>query len=303
MLYPFHCAVCGATGGETVFHCVDHSVTKETFDIVQCTTCYYAQTVPQPDEHTIGKYYETSDYISHSETHSGIVNKLYLLIRQFNVRKKLHLIHRMAHHCETLLDVGCGTGFFLSCCKTHGWRVTGVEQSAIARKKAEERINASVYPSIDAISMTEERFDVITLWHVFEHLHDINKSFEQLKSMLNPHGVLVFALPNLCSKDAKTYGNDWAGFDVPRHLSHFSPQSIRLLTEKHGMTVKKIIPMKFDAYYISMLSEQIRKKGGIASFLKGAYRGVASNMSAKKTGNYSSLIYIIEQTPNRANAS
>ena len=290
----FQCPVCGATDEENIFRCTDHSVTGEMFDIVRCKVCYYAQTFPQPDELTIGKYYETDDYISHSETRSGIVNKLYLLIRKFNVRKKLNLVEKVAHNRGSLLDVGCGTGFFLSHCKDSGWNVSGVEQSDIARKKAEERINTSVYSSVDNLAVTEKTFDIITLWHVFEHLFDVNKSFEQLKSLLNPCGVMVFALPNPCSKDAKIYGNHWAAFDVPRHLSHFSPQSIRLLTEKHGMKVKKIIPMKFDAYYVSMLSEQIKGKKGISSFIRGAYQGLKSNISAKRTGNYSSLIYVIE---------
>jgi len=290
----FQCPVCNATAGETIHRCADHSVTREEFDILRCKSCGYAQTFPQPDESTIGKYYETDAYISHSETHSGIVNKLYHLIRQFNVRKKLHLVEQMAHRHKSLLDVGCGTGFFLSHCKEQGWNVTGVEQNDKARTKAEERINASVYPSIDKISNTGKTFDVITLWHVFEHLYDINRSFEQLKSLLNPHGILVLALPNPCSKDAEMYGKDWAAFDVPRHLSHFSRQSIRLLAGKHGMKVKKIFPLKFDAYYISMLSEQIRRKKGIASLVRGVCRGFQSNISARRTGDYSSLVYVIE---------
>ena len=291
---PFQCPICNATAGETIHRCVDHSVTGEEFDILRCKSCGYAQTFPQPNESTIGKYYETDAYISHSETHSGIVNKLYLLIRKFNVRKKLHLVEQMAHRHESLLDVGCGTGFFLTQCKEKGWNVSGVEQNDKARKKAEERIDAPVYPSIDTISITGKTFDVITLWHVFEHLYDINRSFEQLKFLLNPHGILVLALPNPCSKDATIYGKDWAAFDVPRHLSHFSPQSIRLLAEKHAMKIKKIIPLKFDAYYISILSEQIRRKKGIASLIWGVCRGFQSNISARRSGDYSSLGYVIE---------
>jgi len=287
----FRCPVCDSTNGETVFQCIDHSVTGEMFDIVRCKSCGYAQTLPQPDELTIGKYYETDDYVSHSETRKGIVNKLYLLIRKFSVRKKVDLVKQIAPDTKSLLDVGCGTGFFLSHCKAQGWNVTGVEQSNIARRKAEERIDATIYSSIDEVIETGKTFDVITLWHVFEHLFDINKSLDQLKSMLNRGGVLILALPNPCSKDARVYGKDWAAFDVPRHLSHFSPQSIRLLTEKHGMKVKKIIPMKLDAYYVSMLSEQIRKKG-IVSFIRGFYQGFISNISAMRTGNYSSLIYV-----------
>lgn len=292
----FTCPVCDIAGGETVLVCIDHSVTGEAFDIVRCKSCGYAQTFPLPDEFTIEKYYETDDYISHSETHSGIVNKLYLLIRWLNVKAKLNLIKRLAHSHNNLLDVGCGTGFFLAHCKKQKWNVTGIEKSTVARKKAEERINAPVYTSINNRKVAEKKFDVITLWHVFEHLFDINKSLEQLKSMLAPHGILVFALPNHRSMDAKIYGSSWAAFDVPRHLSHFSPMSVRLLTEKYGMTIKKIVPMKIDAYYISILSEQIKRGGrkDVLSFLRGTYTGLRSNISAKKTGDYSSLIYIIE---------
>ncbi|MDR2911518.1 MAG: class I SAM-dependent methyltransferase [Bacteroidales bacterium] len=289
----FACPVCGSVIRETVFQCIDHSVTGEVFDIVQCKPCGYAQTFPLPNESEIDKYYETDYYVSHSETHNGIVNKLYLLIRWFNVRAKLNIVKRIACSRNNLLDVGCGTGFFLAYCKKHGWNITGVERNTIARKKTEERINASVYTSIYAV--TGKKFDVITLWHVFEHLFNINKSFEQLKSMLTPHGFMIFALPNKCSMDAGIYGSNWAAFDVPRHLSHFSPVSVRLLAEKHGMVVKKIIPMKIDAYYVSMLSEQIRGKKEVLSLLRGIYMGLRSNISAKRTGDYSSLIYIIGQ--------
>ena len=288
----FRCPVCDSTEGETVCRCADYRVTRETFDIIRCKSCFYAQTFPQPDEQAMEKYYETNAYISHSETSEGIVNKLYHFIRQINVRKKLHWIEPMAHPSKTLLDVGCGTGFFLEHCKKQGWNVTGVEPNGPARKKAEERINAPVYSSIDSVSVAGKTFDVITLWHVFEHLYDINRSFEQLKSLLNPHGTLVLALPNPCSKDAEIYGKDWAAFDVPRHLSHFSPQSIRLLAGKHGMQVKKHIPLKFDAYYISILSEQNRRKKGIASLLRGICQGFKSNISARKSGDYSSLVYV-----------
>lgn len=287
------CPVCDSVIGEIVFRCIDHSVTGAVFDIIRCKSCDYAQTFPLPNESEIEKYYETDSYISHSETRNGIVNKLYLLIRWFNVKAKFKIVKHVAGNRNNLLDVGCGTGFFLAYCKKHSWNITGIEKSAVARKKAEERINAPVYDSISTV--TEKKFDVITLWHVFEHLFDINKSFEQLKSMLTPNGFIVFALPNKCSMDAGIYGSNWAAFDVPRHLSHFSPMSVKLLAEKHGMVVKKIIPMKFDAYYVSILSERIRGKKEISSLLRGIYTGLRSNIAAKRTGDYSSLIYIVER--------
>jgi 2-polyprenyl-3-methyl-5-hydroxy-6-metoxy-1,4-benzoquinol methylase len=252
----------------------------------------YGATRPQPDPKEIGKYYQTEEYVSHSETTKGLVNKLYHLVRKKNTKNKLKIVNRFSKIKGDLLDVGCGTGYFLSVCRNNGWRIEGVELSDLAGSKAEERTGQPIFPSTDVLEETGKKFDVITLWHVFEHLYDINASFAQLKRLLKPDGTLILALPNPVGADARHYQEYWAAYDVPRHLSHFSPKAVRLLTENHQMTIQTIIPMKFDAYYVSMLSEGLQGKGKISALVNGFLQGFLSNRRARKDGNYSSLIYV-----------
>lgn len=288
------CPVCGKTFDEAAtLHCKDYRVTGEVFDIYVCPDCRFGMTFPQPSPAEIGKYYQTPGYVSHSETKQGIVNKLYHLVRKINTGSKLKLIKRLSAGHTRLLDVGCGTGYFLSACKKDGWLVEGVEVDEGARSIAETRIGQPVYSSTDELTASRKQFDVITLWHVFEHLHDINDSYEKLLSLLEPLGLLILALPNPTSPDAVYYREHWAAYDVPRHLSHFSPESLNQLANRHSTNVDDIKGMKFDAYYVSIMSEELKGRGKISALLHGLWRGYLSNRRARKTDNYSSLIYII----------
>jgi 2-polyprenyl-3-methyl-5-hydroxy-6-metoxy-1,4-benzoquinol methylase len=289
------CPICGGTFNEPDIHCKDYRITGEMFDIYACPVCRFAMTFPEPSPAEIGKYYQTPDYVSHSETKQGIVNKLYHIVRKKNTRNKLNLIGRFHKGSAELLDVGCGTGYFLSVCKKDGWRVEGVEVDEGARSIAETRTGQSVYSSIDDLMTSGKSYSVITLWHVFEHLHDIHGSFEKLTRLLNPSGLLIMALPNPTSPDAAYYREHWAAYDVPRHLSHFSPASVKKLSEKHHMQTDTLVPMKFDAYYVSILSEELKGRGKISALLHGLLRGYRSNRIARKRNNYSSMIYVIKR--------
>jgi 2-polyprenyl-3-methyl-5-hydroxy-6-metoxy-1,4-benzoquinol methylase len=288
------CPVCGEVFGEAALLCKDYRVTGEMFDIYVCPDCRFGMTFPQPSPAEIGKYYQTPDYVSHSETKQGIVNKLYHLVRKINIRNKLKLIRRFSEGRTRLLDVGCGTGYFLSACKRDGWHVEGVEVDEGAHSIAETRIEQPIYSSIDELIALRKQFDVITLWHVFEHLHDVNDSYEKLLSLLEPLGVLILALPNPASPDAVYYREHWAAYDVPRHLSHFSPASLNRLSNKHNTNLETLEGMKFDAYYVSIMSEELKGRGKISALLYGLWRGFLSNLHACKTCNYSSLIYVVK---------
>ncbi|MDR0725028.1 MAG: methyltransferase domain-containing protein [Prevotellaceae bacterium] len=291
------CPVCGKAFEEPALHCKDYRVTGEVFDIYVCPDCGFGMTFPQPSPAEIGKYYQTPDYVSHSETKQGFVNKLYHLVRKINTKSKLKLITRYSKAPYTrLLDVGCGTGYFLSVCKKDGWLIEGVEVDEGARSIAETRLGQPICSSIDEMIASRKQFDVITLWHVFEHLYDINDSYEKLLSLLNPLGLLILALPNPTSPDAVYYKEHWAAYDVPRHLSHFSPMSLNRLADIHVTDLKSITGMKFDAYYVSIMSEELKGRGKISALLHGLWRGYLSNRRARKTNDYSSLIYAIFQS-------
>lgn len=245
-------------------------------------------TSPRPDDDKLSRYYQSDDYISHSGQSNNIVNRIYLQARKYSLRWKLRLANSLKTS-KTICDIGCGTGEFLRTMKQAGWAVSGVEPNPSARQKAEQNISQPVYESLQQAT---NQFDLISLWHVLEHLPELNESLTKIIQLLKPEGRLLIAVPNHSSPDANHYQEYWAGYDVPRHLWHFNQKAMVLFLQKHGFTLEKTIPMKLDAFYVSMLSEKYMGNPGISGLIKGFLNGFSSNQTAKKTGEYSSLIYI-----------
>lgn len=285
------CPSCKRT--ELIPHLIvsDHLVSQETFAISKCSNCGLLTTNPRPSNSELGKYYESNQYLSHHSTSISPIALTYNLIRKISIQRKLKWISKYHQKPTSILDFGCGTGTFINYCKTKGWAITAVEPDDDARKIAEQNTNQQLHSSLTELKKTET-FDVITAWHVLEHVPNLKEVVKSLKSKLNKKGQLFLALPNHQSYDAKLYKELWAGYDVPRHLNHFDQKSIKSLSKKEKLKVKEIIPMKFDAFYVALLSEKYSKsKFQIINALK---RGFQSNKSAKKTGEYSSLVYVIE---------
>lgn len=268
----------------------DHSVSKEFFELTYNSTLDMLVTTPQPKEEVLATYYETEDYISHTDSKRNFFEKLYHLVRKHAIKNKINLLNSLTTK-GNFLDIGCGTGDVLLAAKNNGWTITGIEPNAKARAIANFKTDNNVY-NIDALhKLPENSFDVISLWHVLEHLPDLDKHINQFKKLLKPEGKLLIAVPNYKSYDACYYKEFWAAYDVPRHLWHFSQNSIRLLFDKFNMKINKVLPMKFDSFYVSLLSEQY--KTGKKNFIKAFYIGLVSNFKAKKSKEYSSLIYVI----------
>jgi 2-polyprenyl-3-methyl-5-hydroxy-6-metoxy-1,4-benzoquinol methylase len=283
--------VCPACNGETwstLFNVNDHSITQENFTLIKCSTCNLVVTSPRPANDKLGYYYKSEKYISHSGTSKGIINQIYLWARKVSLGWKHQIINTL-HKNGQLLDFGCGTGEFLQHMKTKGWGVSGMEPSDDARPKAEALLSHPIFRSEETIMGV---FDVITLWHVLEHLPEPGITIEKLKSVLHNSGTILIAVPNHASYDGWHYGPLWAGYDVPRHLWHFNQKAMVLFLQNHGLHVKQILPMKLDAYYVSILSEKYKGSGSLTSLLKGIWYGFHSNLGARKSGEYSSLIYI-----------
>jgi 2-polyprenyl-3-methyl-5-hydroxy-6-metoxy-1,4-benzoquinol methylase len=269
----------------------DYSVSHESFAIVQCTNCHFLLTNPRPDAQSIGRYYESQDYVSHSDTNQGLINQVYQVARSFTVRQKVALVGKQAPRKGRLLDYGCGTGYFLAACQKAGWQVAGLEPNDTARKLAEQNTGQPINPG-DLSQFETASFDAITLWHVLEHVHDLNGTLKQLTRLLKPDGVLVIAVPNAESPDAQYYREQWAAFDVPRHLYHFTAPTITRLLRKHHLQLRQTLPMKLDAFYVSMLSEKYRaeRSGGLLAVLRSGYK--SNRQAAQHGGQYSSLIYV-----------
>ena len=253
----------------------------------------FTQDIPSAGD--IGRYYASEDYISHSDTHEGMINKLYHAIRKRTLRGKKNLLQKeTGKNSGKIADVGCGTGAFLHTMKQAGWNITGVEPDETARKKAADLYGIKPRPAEELNSLPQNEFEAITMWHVLEHVHDLHGYIGQLKNMLAENGKLFIAVPNYTSYDAVYYGPFWAAYDVPRHLYHFSPKSMRSLLQQHGLTVQKVQPMWFDSCYVSMLSEKY--KNGKGNIIKAFFTGLLSNIKAM--GNKekcSSILYIISK--------
>jgi 2-polyprenyl-3-methyl-5-hydroxy-6-metoxy-1,4-benzoquinol methylase len=293
MITYTQCPVCHSTQIQDVFSAKDYTVSNETFTIVKCSACLHMFTQNVASQNEIGKYYQSENYISHSDTQKGIINKLYHAVRKRTLAGKKDLVEQETGKQQgKILDIGCGTGAFLHTMKQARWQNTGLEPDDAARKKALELYNITPLPSHEIFDMPQSTYDAITMWHVLEHVHQLHEYIAQLKNLLTINGRIFIAVPNYTSYDAQHYAAHWAAYDVPRHLYHFSPTSMKNLVEQHGLTIKKIKPMWFDSFYVSMLSEQY--KNGKGNIVKAFFIGFVSNLKTVfNKEKCSSLIYVI----------
>ena len=289
------CPVCGLKELEKYLESADHFLSKERFSLYKCKSCQVLITNPRPEANSIVNYYKSNDYISHSNQCKSLIGIIYKLVRNYTLYQKIKMIERYLSKGK-LLDYGCGTGHFLAHAKKQGWEVQGVEPDEMARQNLHPSLANLVQPTLSKLP-TKTRFNAITLFHVLEHVYDLHETLSQLISLLDKNGLIFLALPNHESADAQHYQTYWAGYDLPRHLYHFNQHSVFQLAEKYDLKIISTIPMKFDSYYVSMLSEKYA--GNTHEFIRGLVHGFISNRKARKTKEYSSLIYIISANENK----
>ena len=267
----------------------DHSVSKEIFDLYYDETLDMLITSPQPDLENLGKYYESEDYISHTDNKRSLFEKAYHFVKNIALKNKLNLINGEQPRKGRILDIGAGTGDFLLTAKNDGWDTVGVEPSERAKNIAIQK-GISFVKEISALE--NNSFDVITMWHVLEHVPNLELQIQELKRLLKPTGTLIVAVPNFKSYDAQHYQTFWAAYDVPIHFWHFSKKAIKSLFEKVDMKLEKVLPMKFDSFYVSLLSEKY--KTGKMNYISAFFVGLKSNLKASSTKEYSSHIYVLK---------
>ena len=265
--------------------CTDYSISQESFALVRCNKCGLVFTNPRPDTVNIKDYYQSDKYISHANKSNSLINFVYKIARSFTLRSKRNLIQQYKRSGR-ILDFGCGTGHFIDHMQYNGWDSTAYDPQI-------KKLNNSDIKFLDTVNKisSEDKFHVITAWHVLEHVHDLRETLKLLRKQLKKGGYIFIAVPNINSYDAHQYRNYWAAYDVPRHLYHFTKDSFKTLAANCKLSIVKVHPMKLDAYYVSWLSEKYQGKQNIFSAIK---TGLKSNRLAKSNGEYSSLIYVLK---------
>jgi 2-polyprenyl-3-methyl-5-hydroxy-6-metoxy-1,4-benzoquinol methylase len=290
-----HCPGCGSAAISKALDCKDHTVSQAFFEVWKCTNCTLRFTQNVPGAAHIAPYYQSSAYVSHTDTKEGLINRLYHGVRQFTLIQKRGLVKNVTGTRHgILLDVGAGTGAFSHTMEQGGWSVTGLEPDSSARSTALAKYKLQLQTLEQLPDLSPASFDAITLWHVLEHVHDLHGYLHTFHRLLKPTGRLMIAVPNYTSHDAEVYKANWAAYDVPRHLYHFSPKSMQVLLSEKGFIVESMKPMWFDSFYISMLSEKYQS--GSDNIAKAIWVGLVSNLKALfKTDKCSSVIYIIRK--------
>lgn len=288
------CPVCQSDRISYKLTAKDYTVSQEKFDIWECAACTARFTQHIPPIEAIGAYYQSAEYISHSDTREGLINKMYHSVRKITMRSKQNWVKTAAGvKSGNLLDIGSGSGAFLHHMQLLGWNVTGLEPDAGARETAQKNYGLDTRPVHELFELPEDHFDCITMWHVLEHVHDLQGYLERIRKLLKPGGALLIAVPNYTSTDARLYGEFWAAYDVPRHLYHFSPVSMDVLMQRHGFSIRQKYPMVFDAFYVSLLSQKY--KTGKDGLIAGAWKGFLSYWKAwRHVNKCSSIVYEIK---------
>ncbi|MBQ8056003.1 MAG: class I SAM-dependent methyltransferase [Paludibacteraceae bacterium] len=289
------CPVCGTGHFRPFLTCTDHTVSNEQFTLHKCEVCEFIATQDFPSENEIGKYYISENYISHSDNKKGLFNRLYHVARHRMLRHKIKLIDLLSTRGK-LLDIGCGTGYFLNEAQIDGWDVVGIEKSEQARQFTHDNFHIETLPS-ESLFSDLGKFDIISMWHVLEHIESFNATLTRIKELLNDKGFAIIALPNCNSTDAKFYKSNWAAYDVPRHLWHFTPNSFKQVANQNGFAIIDTFRMPLDSFYVSVLSAKYKKSifPMIEGFLIGFYSYIVSLFSKNKC---SSIIYILKKEKN-----
>ena len=291
MIQRENCLICDGSELIPLYSCTDYLVTRQNFTILRCNKCGLRLTQGVPGSEEMGSYYDSPEYISHTGGSRSVTDILYGIARGIMLHSKKGSVKKLtARNSGTILDIGAGTGHFLKYMKDGGWEVSGVEVSEAAREYASKVHGLELRGTLDRTVFQEESFDAVTLWHVLEHIHEPQEYLKTIYELTKPGGLLLIAVPNVASADARNYREKWAAYDVPRHLWHFDGNSLKTLVERNGFSLIRRIRMPFDSFYISILSEKNRsgKFPLMAGLMKGFSFWVQSLMVKE---NSSSLIH------------
>lgn len=229
------CDLCGSTDLRPIFVAQDY-ITKERFQIIRCARCLLVKTNPEPED--LKKYYPSSYYKNRRSFFESITNRIRL--------DKVGRINRWDKGSR-IIDIGCGRGYFLYSLKGRGWETYGIEISDDSFSYARDKLGLTVYnKDIKDCSFPDEYFDLVTLWHVFEHLRAPSTYLTEIHRVLKKDGILIIALPNFDSLQSRLAKERWFHLDVPRHLYHYTSSTLSRLLELRGFRIIKENTFSFE---------------------------------------------------------
>ena len=291
-----NCPICNSSTTQKVIVSQDFSLTQESFSIYHCAQCTLRCTFPVPNQEEIGKYYKFIAYISHTDVKEGWMNRLYHRVRVKTLAQKTKWVQSLfTGHKGHLLDIGAGTGAFVHAMHQKDWKVSGLEPDAATREKAYENYKITLQSTDTIFDLPENEYEVISMWHVLEHVHTLKPYLHQCFKSLKQHGRLIVAVPNYTSFDAKYYKKYWAAYDLPRHLYHFSPASMSTLLNEIGFEIVSIKPMWYDSFYVSLLSEKYKQSGKLGLLLAVLIGGISNLFALSDPSKASSVIYEVKK--------
>ncbi len=239
-------------------------------------------------------------FLSLSKPHT-LLGWLYYLSRKWTLRWKFKLIKRLAKKSAEVLDIGCGTGEFLYTIKEF-YNTYGIEPDLDAAVYAREQLGLVVYNGfLETVDLPEVKFDIVTLWHSLEHISKPVETIQKIEKILKSDGKVIIALPNVASFDARLYRHHWVALDAPRHLWHFTPQTIELIAKKTGFRVVQKGALPLDLFYNVLMSEQLilKTQRRIWAFICVPIRlilGVFGSLIwGLLNGQYSGMFYILKK--------
>ena len=246
-----NCIICENNESVDYLQLTDRlSILPTNYHLVQCQ-CSFVYLNPRPKIDNISSYYPSEKYDPHYMSNKSIWIKFYHFVQFFTLRWKYSKIPDI-HRSRNLLDIGAGQGEFASFMSKRGWNVV-IQDANIDIIDKNIPHDYNFVKDLQQINESES-FNVITLWHSLEHIHNIKDLYSQINRLLAPEGVLLIAVPNLQAPEKKSFGVKWAAYDAPRHLYHFHPDSIKRLCMKYDFKIVRKFSLFQDSPYNILLS-------------------------------------------------
>ncbi len=257
-----NCNLCGCSQSSLLFTSRDY-ISREYFNVVRCNSCGLAYTNPRPSIQEIERFYGRHYYGKNNARFKGLFE---LLVRLFRRQRTQRLLNLKKSGC--ILDIGCGRGQMLHEFQKRGWQTFGTELAESKAQAAREEFGLNVLAApIETCNFEGNFFDVVTLWHVLEHLPYPRETLQEINRILKEDGLLVVAVPHFDSFEARIFKEKWFHLDVPRHYYHFSLQTLTQMLAVAGFKVKSQHHFSIEYNPYGLMQSLLNQVSGQTNFL------------------------------------